>query len=179
MDDLTLPMLASLLMAIAGMAFLAREKLYVMMYGPPDLGPVDPQNLTRSDKPNDALAASTDLGIKTQIDIELPSYPCTADQLRSALMKAVSWEADMEPVDHQANQDLSEFSDRFVQRTPAMRYPDTINVHVYRLPDTADGTPQSGLFLYSRSQVGYSDLSTNRKRLDRLLHAIDKALSPN
>lgn len=57
-----------------------------------------------------------------------------------------------------------EEADRFVERSALMRYPDTINAQVF-----GAGQGRSTLALYSRSQIGYSDLGANRARIDAIL----------
>ena len=51
---------------------------------------------------------------------------------------------------------------RYVQRSRLMRYPDTINVKVVALPDGG-----STVLIYSRSQLGRSDMGVNRARIER------------
>lgn len=60
---------------------------------------------------------------------------------------------------------------QWVARTRLMNYPDLINAEVVELPG---GT---GLFLYSRSLVGYSDLGVNAKRVAEWRAAFDAALA--
>ena len=59
---------------------------------------------------------------------------------------------------------------QWVARTRWMNYPDIIVGQVIELPG---GT---GLFLYSRSLVGYSDLGVNRARIAAWRAAFDRAL---
>ncbi len=54
--------------------------------------------------------------------------------------------------------------DRFVVRTPIMRYPDTVDVLV--LPAEGGGSTAA---IYSRSQIGRSDLGANLARIRRWL----------
>ena len=60
---------------------------------------------------------------------------------------------------------------QWVARTRLMNYPDLINAQVVELPG---GT---GLFLYSRSLVGYSDLGVNAQRVTAWRAAFDAALA--
>lgn len=60
-----------------------------------------------------------------------------------------------------------EEEERFVIRSALMRYPDTVVARVY-----GAGPGQSMLALYSRSQIGHSDLGVNRARLERWLDEI-------
>jgi len=53
-------------------------------------------------------------------------------------------------------------------RSRLMRYPDTVVARIY-----GAGPGRSMLGLYSRSQIGYSDMGMNRARIERWLAAID------
>jgi hypothetical protein len=59
---------------------------------------------------------------------------------------------------------------QWVARTRWMNYPDLINGQVVALPGG------SGLFLYSRSLVGHSDLGVNKARIAAWRAAFDRAL---
>ena len=60
---------------------------------------------------------------------------------------------------------------QWVARTRLMNYPDLINAQIVEMPGG------SGLFLYSRSLVGYSDLGVNAKRVAAWRAAFDAALA--
>lgn len=60
---------------------------------------------------------------------------------------------------------------QWVARTRWMNYPDLLNGAVVELPG---GT---GVFLYSRSLVGYSDLGVNKARIAAWRAALDAALA--
>jgi hypothetical protein len=60
---------------------------------------------------------------------------------------------------------------QWVARTRLMNYPDLINAQIVEMPGG------SGLFLYSRSLVGYSDLGVNAKRAAAWRAAFDAALA--
>jgi uncharacterized protein (DUF1499 family) len=60
---------------------------------------------------------------------------------------------------------------QWVARTRWLNFPDLINAQVVELPG---GT---GLFLYSRSLVGYSDLGVNAQRVAAWRQAFDAALA--
>ena len=53
--------------------------------------------------------------------------------------------------------------DRYVVRSKRMRFPDTVNVRIFGAGDQG-----STLALYSRSQIGYSDMGANEQRLRAL-----------
>jgi uncharacterized protein (DUF1499 family) len=58
----------------------------------------------------------------------------------------------------------------WVARSALMNYPDIIVAQLVSQPDGA------GLFLYSRSLFGWSDMGVNRKRVEAWLAALDNAL---
>ena len=60
---------------------------------------------------------------------------------------------------------------QWVARTRLMNYPDLINAQIVEMPGGV------GLFLYSRSLVGYSDLGVNAKRVAAWRAAFDAALA--
>ena len=60
--------------------------------------------------------------------------------------------------------DDATLTDRYIQRSALMGYPDTIVVHFFDLPDG-----RSTLALYSRSQLGHGDMGVNRARIERWL----------
>ncbi|MFC7689308.1 DUF1499 domain-containing protein [Paeniroseomonas aquatica] len=59
---------------------------------------------------------------------------------------------------------------QWVERSALVNYPDIIAAEVVPLPGGA------GLYLYSRSLLGWSDLGVNRRRVDRWLAALEAAL---
>ena len=61
----------------------------------------------------------------------------------------------------------------FVQRTPVMRFPDTVTI---RFVDQGGGS--SSIAVYSRSKFGKSDFGANRERVERWLAAIQARLAP-
>jgi uncharacterized protein (DUF1499 family) len=59
---------------------------------------------------------------------------------------------------------------QWVARTPLMNYPDIVTAEL--VPDPAG----AGLFLYSRSLFGWSDLGVNRRRVEAWLAALEAGL---
>ena len=59
---------------------------------------------------------------------------------------------------------------QWVERSALVNYPDIIAAELVPLPEGA------GLYLYSRSLFGWSDLGVNRRRVDRWLAAFEAAL---
>ncbi len=57
-----------------------------------------------------------------------------------------------------------ELTERYIQRSALLRFPDTIVVRYFDLPGE-----MSTLAVYSRSQLGYSDMGKNKARVERWL----------
>ncbi len=139
------------------------DDAYTLIFGPPDLGSVDFENLVRRTSPNDALACNGDICGETPVDFVTPVYPIPGARLREIVREV----ALAQPRTQLVYSARWEEEDRFVVRSALMRYPDTVVARVY-----GAGPGQSMLGLYSRSQIGYSDLGINRARLERWLDAI-------
>ena len=70
-----------------------------------------------------------------------------------------------------AHADDATLTDRYVQRSVLLGFPDTIVVsHVDRPGDT------STVAIYSRSQLGYGDLGVNRGRIERWLDKLKQVV---
>lgn len=69
-----------------------------------------------------------------------------------------------EPRIHAVHIDDAMLTDRYVQRSALLGFRDTIVVRFFDLPEG-----KSTLAIYSRSQLGYSDLGVNRARIDHWL----------
>jgi uncharacterized protein (DUF1499 family) len=70
---------------------------------------------------------------------------------------------------------LAEWPERrqaqWVERSPRLNFPDVIAAELAEGPGGA-----AGLFLYSRSLFGWSDLGVNRRRVQAWIEAFDAAL---
>jgi uncharacterized protein (DUF1499 family) len=130
--------------------------------GPADLGPVAFETLQRRATPNDALACPANV-CKATSDLAPPEYAVTATDLRLAFAQVISSEPRVTAV---ATDDAT-LTDRYIQRSALMRYPDTIVVKFFDLPEG-----RSTLVLYSRSQLGQGDMGVNRARIERWLAKI-------
>lgn len=130
--------------------------------GPADLGPVAFETLQRRKSSNDALACPPGL-CKAKVDVTAPLYKGSAKELRAAFAKVM----DLEQRTVRSDTNDATLTDRYVQRSKLMQYPDTLNVQFFDRPNG-----RSTLALYSRSQVGESDLGVNRQRIDRLLRTL-------
>ncbi len=139
------------------------DDAYAVLFGPADLGPVDFAALTRRSAPNDALACPVGLCPKAEADLVPPVFDVPGERLRAIVAEVAAAEPNTEP----ALAAEGEEQDRYVARSRLMRFPDTVDVRIVR-----EGEGRSTLALYSRSQIGYSDLGVNRARIERWLEAI-------
>ncbi|MHB2166798.1 DUF1499 domain-containing protein [Alsobacter sp. R-9] len=161
---LTLAFVAAL--ALAGLSLALRdrpfgiERVWSALFGNPDLGPVDFTRIVRRSTPNDALACPPGLCGTAAVDIMMPAYDLPFHALRERLLALVA----AEPGAVRVAEAGGGRGDRFVVRTPLMRYPDTVDIMV--LP--AEGG-RSTAAIYSRSQLGRSDLGANIARIRRWL----------
>lgn len=138
------------------------------LFGAPDLGPVAFEKIIRRMTPNDALACPTGL-CTAKAEITTPVYPTTAAELRRALATVIASESQITVVE--AADAL--LTDRYIQRSARLGFPDTI---VVRFLDRPEG--RSTLAIYSRSQFGESDLGVNRTRIERWLAKLAKITPP-
>ena len=137
------------------------------VFGPADLGDVNLETLMRRTTPNDALAAPENWG-NARKDIISPSYRLPASRLREVFRRAIAGERQLERV--AASDDT--LSERYVQRTRLMGYPDTIIVRFIE-----QGGGGASIVMYSRSKLGRSDLGANKARLERWLTLIRNSIS--
>lgn len=151
----TLAILAALILAFL---LTGPERIW-SLFGPPDLGPVEFETLARRTTPNDALACPPGI-CQAQSDLTPPEYALSAADLRAAFAKVISGEPRITVV---ATDDAT-LTDRYIQRSALMRYPDTIVVKFFDLPEG-----RSTIALYSRSQLGHGDMGVNRARIERWL----------
>ncbi len=130
--------------------------------GPADLGDVDFATLVRRDTPNDALACAPGL-CAAKPDMDAPVFALDAGELFYQVQQAVAGEPRLVLMAKEPERGVL----RYVQRSAVLRFPDTINVKVEALPDG-----RSTVQLYSRSQLGRSDMGVNAKRLERWIGLI-------
>lgn len=147
-----------LVVAAAGAVFLrftGPERIWEM-FGPADLGDVALETLERRTTPNDALACPS--GLCEDSDILPPVFPVDPARLRKAMRKALMNERRLTLVDVKD----APPTDRYVQRSERMRFPDTIIVRYIDL-----GSSGSTIAIYSRSQLGRKDFGVNAARIER------------
>ena len=126
-------------------------------FGNPDLGPVEFQTLTRRTSPNDALACPPNF-CEAKRDLSPPTFAMNARELRKTMAEVLK----LEPRLIRVHSDDETLTDRYVQRTALLQFPDTIVVRYLVRPQE-----HSTLAIYSRSKIGYSDLGANRARIER------------
>lgn len=161
MRSLTRFLIATLLILAAfTLAFFlfGPERIWAL-FGPADLGPVAFETLARRTTPNDALACPPGI-CQAQSEVTPPEYAASATDLREAFARVITAEPRLTAV---ASDDAT-LTDRYIQRSALMRYPDTIVVRFFDLPEG-----RSTIALYSRSQLGHGDMGVNRARIERWL----------
>ena len=145
-----------LLPLVAGLGFIAvgPEHVYTWIAGPADQGGVDFATLQRRSQPTDSLACTVHL-CRIRVDLPLPVYAETPAVLMERLDAVVLADiGNLTRVDDGSRPNYR----RYVARTAAMRFPDTIDAEAQTI---AGGT---GLMIYGRSQLGTGDWGVNLGR---------------
>ena len=151
------------IMILAAFFIVGPERIWAL-FGPADLGPVIFETLKRRTSPNDALACPQNI-CAARSDVVSPVFAVSAPELERAFAKVIASEPSVE----QVASDDGGLTQRYVQRTKILRFPDTISV---RFIDLGDG--RSTIALYSRSQLGEGDFGVNRARIERWLEKLSK-----
>ncbi|ABI76250.1 conserved domain protein [Hyphomonas neptunium ATCC 15444] len=126
---------------------------------------LDFQTLKRPPKPNTALIAPEGFTPLETPDGAPPVLPFPPAETFARLLAMI----EAEPGWKLVAADGATGRLRFIAVTKLLRFKDDVDVTI--LP--VDGAPSQSTFAaYSRSRVGYSDLGTNRKRLDGLSAAL-------
>ncbi len=133
--------------------------VYETIFGSPDLGPVDFETFTRASSPNTALACPPGFCRNAPADFDPGVFQGSDEDLRKRFTEFVLAQPRVVPVYRHAQPGLA-MQDRYVQRSATMSFPDTINVRFIALSDTT-----STLAIYSRSQLGHSDMGVNLARI--------------
>lgn len=142
------------------------ERLW-SFFGTPDLGPVDFDVLERRTTPNDALVCPQGF-CKAKSDLTAPEFKVSVTALRAAMAKVIA----TEPRTILVERNDAALTERYIQRSAALKFPDTI---VVRYIENPDGT---SFAMYSRSQLGHSDLGANLSRLQRWLNKLEQYVAP-
>lgn len=132
---------------------------YEMAFGSPDLGPFDFETAVRSTRPNTALACPKNFCKNAKVDFDPGVFEVSEEKLRDLFTTYVLSQPDVSPVYRHAQPGLPT-QDRYIQRTPLMQFPDTINVRFIPLTENT-----STLAIHSQSQIGQSDFGVNLKRI--------------
>ena len=160
--------LATIIALIVATFLVAGAEPFWRLFGEPDLGPVSFEQLERRATPNDSLACPPDF-CKARVDVTTRLYPVTAHELRLVFAKVIA----SEPRVSLAEANDAALTDRYIQRSVHLGFPDTI---VVRFLDRTDG--RSTIALYSRSQVGKGDFGVNRTRIERWLGKLAEHVPP-
>ena len=165
---LTLATCVLVLVALSAILFVAygRDRTWQRIAGDPDLGPFRLQSIERSPHPNDALLCTGDLcAQQAKVDKVLPTFKMSSDRLILAIEgKLENSGMAFTRVDDEKDAAQS----RYVVRTRALRFPDTIQ---FQAIDLEKG--KSGLIAYGKSQIGTADHGTNLRRLLLLTKDLD------
>jgi len=128
----------------------------------------DLYRLERPRSPNTCFSAPA--GVSTaMVDIPAPEFAVSAQTLFEVLKQALV----AQPRTTILQQDPAALTMEAEQRTALIRFRDSIYAQVLDRGDS-----KSSLMLYSRSNVGYSDLGTNRRRVMALLAEIVRIAPP-
>ena len=157
-----LKILAALMIALACGFVYDRDGFWRLVAGAPDLGPVDFQTLKSPATRNHFLACPEGYCAEGEADMTTPAYSFSTSRLQALSREAWSEEPRLELV----ASDTDPLTDRYIQRSPVMRFPDTISVRFVALEGD-----RSSLAIYSRGQIGRYDFGANR---DRVLHLISQ-----
>ena len=132
--------------------------------GSPDLGAVNFARLTKAPTPNQYLICPPSVCTLETSDEKAKNYPLDAVTLKLKFIAAVGAE----------NVEIVENADnvlRFIVRTPFFKFPDTVSLAFF---PTDNG---STFAIYSRSQIGYFDLDTNKNRVQKWLKKLASLIS--
>jgi uncharacterized protein (DUF1499 family) len=146
--------------------FLVGPERIWSFFGPPDLGPVAFETLVRRTTPNDALACPPNF-CKARSNLVPPLFGVDVAALRVAMAKLIASEQRIALIE---TNDTA-LTERYIQRSALMQFPDTIVVRYIEQPEG-----RSTLAIYSRSQLGHSDLGVNLARLERWLGKLRQLL---
>lgn len=151
------------LVAVVAMFFwIAGPERIWELFGPADLGDIEFETLQRRSTPNDALICPSSL-CPAASDLLAPVYPVDLDDLRKAMRKALMSERRLTLVEVRD----SPPTDRYVQRSEKLHFPDTIVIRYVEL-----GPSRSTVAIYSRSQLGRKDLGVNLARIERWIRKL-------
>jgi uncharacterized protein (DUF1499 family) len=132
-----------------------------------DMAGVDFATLVRPSSPNTYLVCPKDR-CAAKADEEGPTYAVPAAQLLERARMLLAAEPRTELVQNQP--EILRFV--LVQRSAFFRFPDTVTLQVFPLPDGG-----STLAIYSQSNYGYGDFGVNKDRVRAWIGLIDSQLA--
>lgn len=135
------------------------------VFGPADLGEVRFENVEPVSTPNSYLVCPKELCTSRMPDMVPEVYKVSAAELMQLARE--TWSD--EPGTRLVHDSPAALTLRFVQRSKIMRFPDTISVRFIPVNEQ-----QATIALYSRSQIGYSDLGANEDRAELWLGQLGK-----
>lgn len=160
------PAAGARLAALVGLALLAAcGALEPGSVAPADIP--DPTEVTRTGRPNDWLVCPRE-ACRAEADAEVPRFPVPPERLLQAWRAVLAGQPRAVTVAADEERGLLLVQDR----TPVFRFVDTVTIRV--LP-AADGG--ATFAAYSRSEIGYSDLGVNRRRLESWTAALARHLA--
>ena len=160
---ITLASLAGLVIVVAlALIIFGREQVLEMVFGPIDSSAVDFATIDTTGRENAYLVCPPGL-CGQDPDRESPVFPVPATDLRNQWFEMIG----NQPLTDWIASDEAIQQYDFLQRTPLMRYPDTITVRFIPLEEG-----RSTVAIYSRSHYGRSDFGVNQERIDGWLDAL-------
>lgn len=117
---------------------------------------------------NSALACPPDLGGRAKADRDSPVFAIPASKLKEIVGRVAQSEPRTVLVSDQTSSDHA----RYVVRSALLRFPDLVDIRIIARDDFA-----STLAIYSRSRVGRRDFGVNRRRIERWIARIDRAIA--
>ncbi len=170
MKTAAIAFLLLILACVAGFFAFGRERTWEALYGPADLGPVsDFADLKRPGTPNTFLVCLPEICVREEPDMVSPVFAAGPHELRAALDAIVMGSGRVERM----ARDEDGLGDRYIERTPVMRFPDTIVIRYVPVD-----VRRTALIVYSRSQVGSNDFGVNEKRVRNWLRLLEQVASP-
>jgi len=152
---------AAIILVAAVILLAGRDRIWALAFGPADLGPVDFATLELKPSPNQYLVCPPGLCAATP-HAAAPTFTVPEQALRNAII--VSWGAMDGTRLVAGSPEPASGEIRFVQYSKWLGFPDTISVATFAIDDNS-----STLAVYSRSQVGESDLGVNASRITEWL----------
>lgn len=159
----------SVVVVIAGMALLFMSPAQLgSLFGEVELENINFDTLERTSNKNSYLLCSPEQCPYANADGPAPTFNVPPERLRTILLDFADKNPNIQTFPDRMNLELQQFD--FIERTPAMRFPDLITVRIY---PTDDGG--SSIAIYSRSAYGQSDFNANQNRVTRWIAIITPA----